>query len=369
LDDPRLGVPLGTALLYASCFLPGRGIVLGPDAGDVVLANLNTKTHYSTGFMSPAQLRNWHYAHGVRVLNVADRDQVDGARKAARFNFDHPAEPRMTVIVGQEWRARPDLVLVNVDRLWDMSDDERAILVAGVRKGGGATFVAHPWSRMEGKTLTSVLAEKIDGVELVNGVINGGREVIDAAQEREPPYAMLGVTDPKFGPHLNAVTLIPSKYADTPRGVVEALRRGLTEVLYAVPGGTVTSRERAANPLRTLGVLPALYSLGEVPLGRRVVWVITIVLMLSMWWISTRGAHRARLRRHWAFLMFVGSGIVLLGAPLAMSWELRAAVGPVPVPVLLICVAPFAVTLLASAHNLALHQQQPEEPRNDQQRS
>ena len=57
--------------------------------------------------------------------------------------------------------------------------------------------------------------------------------------------------------------------------------------------------------------------------------------------------------------------MILLGAPLAMSWELRAAVGPIPVPVLLICVAPFAVTLLASAHNLALHQQQPEEPHDD----
>lgn len=356
-----LGVPMGVALLYASCFLPGRGIELAPGNDDVVLANLHTKTHYSTGFMSPAQLRDWHLVHGVRILNVADRDQIQGGQDAAQYNFEKPAHPRMTVIVGQEWTAYPDLVLVNVKELWTARDAERAVVVAGVRKAGGATFVAHPWDRMKNTSLQEVFTTGVDGAELVNGVIDGGREVVEAALAAQPRRALLGVTDPKFGPHLNAVTLVPRTHAGSPRAVVQALREGLTEVLYAVPGGTVSSRERAANPLRTFGVLPALHSLQEAPFGRRVVWVVTIALMLGLWWISTHSAKRPRVPKRWARLMFTASGLALLGSPLLMSWELRAAVGPVPVPLLLVGVAPFAVILLASAHNLGLHQKFPEE--------
>jgi len=356
-----LGVPMGVALLYASCFLPGRGIVLGPDAGDLVLANLHTKTHYSTGFMSPRQLRDWHFAHGVRVLNIADRDQIEGARSAAQYNFERPVEPRMTVIVGQTWRAHPDLVLVHIDRLWEGLDEDRVRVLEGVRKLGGASFVAHPWDRMAGTSLSEVLAQGADGAELVNGVINGGREVVEAALAIDPPRAMLGVTDPKFGPHLNAVTLIPAAHAGSPRGVTHAIRSGLTEVLYAVPGGTVSNRERKANPLRSFGILPALNSLGEASISRRLVWLATIALMLGLWWISTHNVKRPRLAKRWARVLFCGSGIILLGSPLGMSWELRAALGPIPVPLLLISVAPFAVTLLASAHNLALHQLHPED--------
>jgi len=356
-----LGVPLGVGLLYASCFLPGRGIELGPEANHLVLANLHTKTHYSTGFMSPAQLRDWHYAHKVRVLNVADRDQIEGAREAAQYNFERPLEPPMTVIVGQHWRAHPDLVFVNVDRLWEGGDADRAHVIDGVRKMGGASFVAHPWDRMDGTTLREVLAVGADGAELVNGVIDGGREVVEAVHASEPPRALLGVTDPKFGPHLNAVTLIPRTLAGSPRAVATAIRKGLTEVLYAVPGGTVSSRERAANPLRSSGVLPALYSLGEVRLGRRAVWLATIAFMLGLWWISTHKVTRPRLRKAWARVLFWFSGLVLLASPLLLSWQLRAAIGPIPVPVVLLSVAPFAVTLLASAHHLALHQMFPEE--------
>jgi len=357
-----LGVPLGVALLYASCFLPGRGIQLESGAGDVVLANLHTTTNYSTGFMSPAQLRDWHFAHRVTVLNVADRDQIEGAREAARYNFERPVEPRMTVVVGHEWRAHPDMVLVNVDRLWEGTDADRAAIFEGVRKMGGASFAAHPWDRMDGTNLAAVLNFGADGAELVNGVINGGREVIDAAHAHEPPRALLGVTDPKFGPHLHAITLIPRNYSRSPRGVATAIRKGLTEVLYAVPGGTVSSRERASNPLWTFGLLPALYSLAEAPFGRRVVWLLTLVLMLGLWWISIHSVKTPRLRARWAHLMFWGSGVVLLGGMFGLSWEVRSVLGPVSVTVQLLSVAPFAVTLLASAHHLALHQEQPEEP-------
>ena len=51
---------------------------------------------------------------------------------------------------------------------------------------------------------------------------------------------------------------------------------------------------------------------------------------------------------------------MLLGGMFGLSWEMRSTFGPISVAVLLLSVAPFAVTLLASAHHLALHQEHPE---------
>jgi hypothetical protein len=328
----------------------------------MVLANLNTKTYFSTGVMSPEQLRDWHVRHKVDVLNVSDRDQIEGARRAANYNFERPAAPPMTVTVGQEWHAHPDLVLVHTDRLWHGSDDARDSIIEGVHRFGGAAVVAHPWSRMTDTTLADQYARGVDGVELVNGVIYGGQGIIQTSQRAEPKRALLGVTDPKFGPNLYAVTLIPRAYASSPRRVATALRLGLTEVLYAVPGGAVSAAERSANPLQMMGLLPALRTLFETPRPRRVVWLVTMIAMLGLWWLSIRGVHTPRLGRGWARLLFWGSGFILAASPLGLQWQLRAAIGPIPVPAILLAVVPFAVVLLATSHHLALHEEARKEP-------
>ena len=85
-------------------------------------------------------------------------------------------------------------------------------IIAGVHEDGGALIVAHPWSKLK-RPLAGVLDQGVDGVEVVNGVIHGGRHVVEAALgDRSAPAmrkALIGSLDYKLGPHVNAVTLIP----------------------------------------------------------------------------------------------------------------------------------------------------------------
>jgi len=354
-----LGVPLATALIFTSCFLDGRTIELRAEAAGYVTAALNTKTHVSTGMLSPRQLRDWHLRHKVSVLNVADRDRIDGALAAARYNRERPLPVPMTVIVGQELSIRPDVVLVNVDRARAPGDAGLGEVARSVRAAGGATFIAHPWSRA-GEPLGESLDKGVDGVEIVNGVIHGGQEVVDAARRLEGrKKALVGVADQKFGPHLKAVTLIPRDFAKSPRGVVEALRRGTTEVLYAVPGGTMSAAEYHAGDfkhLQTVGVLPALRALLSAPRLRRTIWLGSLLLMLTLWWLSIAPVKRPQLRRGLARLLFWSTGLVLVLSPFLLHWQVRAAIGVVPAPWIAFGSAPLAVVLLACSHNLALYE-------------
>jgi len=353
-----LGVPLAAALIFTSCFLPGRSIRLGPDASGYVTAALNTKTHYSTGMLSPRQLRDWHLRHDIGVLNVSDRNTIEGARATAEYNRERPLPAPMTVIVGQELSIRPDLILLHVDRVRDPAASEVEEVARSVRAGGGATFVAHPWSRLD-EPLGKTLERGVDGAEIVNGVIHGGQGVIDAARRFGRSKALVGVTDLKFGPHLNVVTLIPRNLAGSPRGVALALRKGVTEVLYAVPGGAVSAAEYHAGEfkqLKTVGVLPALRSLLETTRARRTVWLGTLLLILALWWLSITPVRRPQLPRGFARLAFWASGLLLILSPFALHWEVRAVLGPVPAPWLAFASAPIALVVLACSHNLALYE-------------
>lgn len=351
-----LGLPLAGAMLYGSCFLEGRSIRLGPDATAMVMANLNAKTTYSTGLLSPRQLRDWHYHRHVTVLNVADRDLIEGARAAAQYNFQRPVEPPMTVLVGQEWRGRPNLIIVNTDRLWGLADEDRAEVIAEIRAHGGATFIAQPWRRMD-EPLADAFERGADGVEFVNSAYRAGQSVIDAAKFAQPPRALIASVDPRFvGPHLNAVTLIPRESAGSPRRVAAALRSGRTEIIYSV-SSAMSTLERHANPLEQVGILPALRTLRATPRPRRAVWAATIGAMMVLWWISVTGAKNPRFSRGVTRTVFWASGI-FVWLPLAgVLWQVRAAIGPIPIPVLLTVSVPFAMVLLATSHHLWLHQQ------------
>ncbi|MHC4450457.1 MAG: PHP domain-containing protein [Planctomycetota bacterium] len=354
-----LGVPLAVALIYTSCFLPGRTIRLGAEGADFVTANLNTKTHFSTGLLSPRQLRDWHLRHEVSVLNVSDRNLIAGALEAAQYNRDRPLPAPMTVIVGEELSIRPDLILLNVERVHHPDGAEMGVVAEEVRAAGGATFIAHPWSRLN-EPIGKALERGIEGVEIVNGVIHGGQEVVDAARRFGRTKALLGVTDHKFGPHLNAVTLVPRALARTPRGVCVALQKGMTEVLYAVPGGTVSAEEYHAaefKQLKTVGLVPALNTLLETSRMRRTIWVGTLLLIFTLWWLSITPVKRPQLRRGVARIFFWSAGLLLIVSPLALQWEVRAALGPIPVPWIVFGAAPLALVVLACAHNLALYEE------------
>lgn len=351
-----LGMPLAMALIYASCFIEGRSIRLGPDAAHMATANLNTKTNSGTGILSPKDLLIWHVRHRVFVVNVADRNRIDGALVAAQLNRARPFRPPLTLIVGEELRLERDLVLLNIAQPYPHEDEPLIKDVAAqIEERGGATFLAHPWSRGR-RPIAKDLANGVHGTELVNGVIHGGQAVIVAARHGGLSKALLGTTALKFGPHLNALTLIPRQAARSARGVVAAIRAGRTEVLYAVPGGTVSVQAYEANQLQAAGILPVFRSLLETPRSRRAVWLISIVLVFSLWCLSVATVKTPQLPSRLASFLLCGSGLLLLLMPLAMHWKFRALVGPIPINALIFCSAPLALIVLAATHNLSLYE-------------
>jgi hypothetical protein len=353
-----LGVPLCLALFYGSCFLDGRQIRLGPEAADKwVIASLHSQTDRTTGLLSPPNVVRWHFQRGFRVLNVSDRDEIRAGREALAFARREGFAPPMLVLVGEEWHAHPDLVLLNVKRprkAHPLLDEELEETVADVRREGGLVFVAHPWAKLEPRTLDTLLDADVDGVEIVNGVIHGGSLVIEAARRHKK--ALVGVIDYKYGPHVNAVTLIEMNRARTPVDMVAAVRKRSTRVLYAVPGGTTTGAAYEATDLGVTGAAAGLRALFETPRLRRATWLAWVAAIAGLWWLTVRepeGGVRRSMSRRQARAIFIVCCLIEYTLPAGASWEVRATVGTIPVVVLLGIASVVAVPLLAAAHTLA----------------
>ena len=353
-----LGVPFCFALFYGSCFLEGRRIRLGPEAdGEYVICSLHSQTDRTTGLLSPKDVVRWHYQRGFRVLNVSDRDDIRAGQEAVAYARSEGFTPPMLVLVGEEWHVHPDLVLVNVKRARTAHRLEDAALqqtVADVRREGGLVFVAHPWAKLEPRTLDMMLRSGVDGCEIVNGVIHGGSLVIEAARRHKK--ALVGVIDYKYGPHVNAVTLLRASRAQTGVGVVAAVRERDTKVLYAVPGGTTTGAAYEAADLGVTGAAVGLRALFETPRPRRATWLVWLAIVVLLWWLTVREPKsdvRRPLSRRQARVMFLACCLIEFVLPAGASWEVREVVGAVPVAALLGIAAVVAVPLLAAAHTLA----------------
>ena len=253
------------------------------------------------------------------------------------------------VLVGEEWHGGPDVVLVNVRKRWSPDIPIRE-LVAGVRAEGGATFVAHPWSKVA-RPMEELFDAKVDGLEVVNGVIRARAHIVRKAVAGEK--SLLGVIDYKYGPHVNALTLIPARFAETPAGVVEAIRTRRTRVLYAVPGKAMTGEQWASATLGTSGAFAGLRTLLETPLKRRLEWFLVLALFPALWWVATRKAPRRRMGARVALPLFFVCCAIELAIPAALSWQFRAAFGSAPVLLLLAIAALVAVPLIAATHSLS----------------
>ncbi len=343
-----LGVPLCVGLVYASCFLPGRSIRLGPEAGGFVPASLHAQSNHSTGFLSPRDLWRWHYARGFRVLNVSDRNTVEGAWRALEQGRER-AEPPLLALVGSEWTGDPDLVLVHVKRRHDPALPFASVL-ADVEREGGCAVVAHPWSD-HSRPLDEVLSGGAAGAELVNAHIHGGAAVTETC--RRLGKAMLGVLDYKYGPHVTALTLLPAQAAESPAGVVDALRRSLTRILYAVPGGTLSSASYGAGMLESSGAWAGLRWLLETRLARRGVWFVTLAMLALLWRAGARRRPGRAIRAAAARTLFVISAVLLAGTMAGLSWQVRERFGPIPVEFVLGTATILAIPLLAATIRLA----------------
>lgn len=367
-----LGGPACLALLYTSCLLDGRIIRLGPKLIDVVPASLHNHTDRSTGLLSPRNLVIWHVKRGFRVLNVSDKDTISGgilAREALAQLIEErgPLTPPLVVTVGDEWHGQPDIVFVHATREPqlppepppNLSKEERhalrlrhlAELAAEVHADGGALFLAHPWSKVPGEmSLEEIFGAGLDGVEVVNGVIHGGEARVRAAMDAKK--RLFGVLDHKFGPHVNALTLLDAADARTPEGVARAVREGPTSVLYAVPGGPRSSEEWKAASVGLRGLKAGGDSLLQVPSRRRAVWFAWGILGLLLWWLATRS--RRGLGKAAARTLFLGCAVAELSLLLFVWSDVRFALGTVAVPVLLRIATVLSIPLLAASHSLAL---------------
>lgn len=367
-----LGAPLFLGLLYTSCFLPGRLIRVGPEATEWVAASLHNHTDRSTGLLSPKDLVIWHAKRDFRVLNVSDKNTTEGgilaqAALARLLEEQGPLTPPLVVTVGNEWHTNPDIVFVNMTRepaplpppprdpLDRKAHAERlrllAEVAAAVHADGGALFLAHPWSKVPGGMSPEQIFEAgLDGVEVVNGVIHGGEGRIRSAVDANK--ALFGVSDYKFGPHVNALTLLDAQLARTPEDVARAVREGRRLVLYAIPGGRRSAAEWKAARVGLRGAWDGLQSLREAPLPRRAIWFAWGALALLLWWITTReerGLGRAAARM--LFFSCAAGEFLLLAL---VSGEVRAVLGTVPVIVVVVAQAVIAVPLLVASHSLAL---------------
>lgn len=345
-----LGLPLSLALLYNSCFLPGQRIVLGPEAIDYVPASLHTQTYYSTGLLSPRDLVRWHWQRGFGVLAVTDKDNITAGLLARESAARMGLEPPLVVIPGEEYHGHPHLVFLNVRRTHLPTHEPMAEAVRAVHEGGGAVILAHPWSKRDRTPLDEVLRQGMDAVEIVNEMVHGGMQVIEAA--RRTSKSLVAVIDYKAGPNAQAMTLIPRALAATAEGVVRAIRERRTSSIYAKPGGSRTGAAYEADSFGIWSLRAALRALYETPRLRRATWVAWLAGVAVLWHLATRRRDRPATTGKWKVLFIVcclAQGLVMS----ALSWQVREAIGPIPVPILLAIATVFAVPLLAASHKLA----------------
>ncbi|MGQ0613349.1 MAG: PHP domain-containing protein [Planctomycetaceae bacterium] len=346
-----LSCPAVLALLYASCFQEGRRLELGPAARGFVQANLHAHTDRSTGLLPARDVARWHWSRGIRVLCVTDKNNHQSSLEAIQAAAALQADPPFLVLPGEEYQGDAHVVLVNAKRTFRPDRDSLAATLAEVREGGGATILAHPWYGIRlPPPFERMLEQGIDGMEVVNRVVQAGMQMTSAAVRGKK--SLLGALDFKYGPHVTAVTLLTSRDAASAEGVVDALRNARTLALFAVPGGSMASSSFEAQPLWLNGARRGLRSLAETPRPRRLVWLASLAAILALWRLATRRRSPPSRPRAWRalFLLCCGAQFLLLGL---VSWQVREALGTLPVRLLLAAGAVAALPLLASLHALS----------------
>ena len=69
-----------------------------------------------------------------------------------------------------------------------------------------------------------------------------------------------------------------------------------------------------------------------------------------------RSVHQPRFSRVRTRLLFWLSGVCIWLPCAGVLWQVRAVIGPVPIPLLLCVSAPFAMVLLAMSHHLWIYE-------------
>lgn len=196
-----------------------------PENAPFILANFHTHTTQSNGFLTPEQAVLWHLRHGYRVVAITDSNTVKGGEIASRF-VERKKLP-VTVLVGEEFRGKSHLVLLNIKT--DVSPKKFDVpeAIREAKKQGGIVIAAHPWS---GRHSVDELFEwGVDGFEIVNGSVFGDEKLQTLCRKRK--LAALGNLDFRSDYAPDTATVLP-KWATTPEKVGKALKEGKCAAIY-----------------------------------------------------------------------------------------------------------------------------------------
>ncbi len=206
-----------------------------PEDAPFVLANFHTHTTQSNGFLTPEQAVLWHLRRGYKIVAITDSNTVKGGEIAKKFveraNL-HPALRTLnpfplTVLVGEEFRGKTHLVMLNIRRDISPRDFGVSSAIREAKRQGGVVIAAHPWSGRH--SIYELLEWGVDGFEIVNGVVLGDEKL--RALCRKHGLAVLGSLDFRSGCVPETATVLPV-WANTPEKVAEALRKGICAVIY-----------------------------------------------------------------------------------------------------------------------------------------
>jgi len=196
-----------------------------PKDAPFVLANFHTHTTQSNGFLTPEQAVVWHLNRGYKVVAITDSNTVKGGEIARKFV--EQTGLRVTLLVGEEFRGKTHLVLLNIKS--DISP--KAFDVPGAireaKRQGGIAIAAHPWTSKH--SVEDLVRWGIDGFEVVNEATLADEKLLALCRQRK--FAVLGNLDFRSDSIPETATVLP-KWAETPEKVAKALKEGKCAVIY-----------------------------------------------------------------------------------------------------------------------------------------
>ncbi len=219
-----------------------------PENAPFVLANLHTHTTQSNGFLTPEQAVLWHLHRGYKVVAITDSNTVKGGEIARQF-VERTKLP-VTVLVGEEFRGKTHLVLLNIRSDISPRDFDVPSAIREAKRQNGVVIAAHPWTSKH--SVEELVGWGVDGFEIVNGSVLGDEKLQALCKKRK--FAALGSLDLRSDYTPDTATVLP-KWANTPERVAKALKEGKCAAIYfreRVSGGEFNPHKSWFDELKDL---------------------------------------------------------------------------------------------------------------------
>lgn len=213
------------AVNWVNAIVPFGTRWVAPENAPFVLANFHTHTTQSSGFLTPEQAVLWHLRRGYKIVAITDSNTVKGGKIAQRF-VERTKLP-VTVLVGEEFRGKTHLILLNIRSDISPKDFDVPAAIKETKRQGGIAIAAHPWTSKH--RIEELVEWGIDGFEIVNGSALGDEKLQNLCKERK--LAALGNLDLRSDSVPETATVLP-KWANTPQKVAQALKEGKCAVIY-----------------------------------------------------------------------------------------------------------------------------------------